>query len=171
MLGKRRSISQNNELHSSTSNRHIHTAQIIQETDLSVLIGTNQTNQNHIPFLTLKAIHGVYRDVVTERFKESILLDQLTEVLHLCLVRRNETEIDTLVQQAFLANLVDLFLQFLDAEVCFSLVDTSEIFTHEFLVAIHTIGVHPYDGSVEIKYTSILHFGCRIQGSMIEPIR
>ena len=138
---------------------------------MSVLVGTHETDEDNVSFLPLETVYGVYRDEVTERFKESILLDQLTEVLHLCLVRRNETEIDTLVQQAFLANLVDVFLLFLDAEVCFSLVDTSETFTHEFLVAIHTIGVHPYDGSVEIKYTSILHFGCRIQGSMIEPIR
>ena len=73
MLGKRRSISQNNELHSSTSNRHIHTAQIIQEPDLSVFIGAYQAYWDNIPFLTLETIHGVYRDELTERLEESIL--------------------------------------------------------------------------------------------------
>ena len=108
MLGKRRSIPQDDELHPGPRNRHIHPSQVVQETDLSVLVGTHQADEDDIPFLTLETIHRIDGYQPPEGLEEGISLDELTEVLHLCLVGRNEAEVDAFFQQAFLAYLVDV---------------------------------------------------------------
>ena len=170
MLGKRRSIPQDDELHPGAGNCYIHSAQVIQETDLPILIGTHEANEDDIAFLALETIHRVDGDKRPERLEESIPTDELAEVLHLCLIGRDEAEIDAFIQQAFLAYLLDVFLQFLDAEVRFLLVDASETLTHKILVGIHPFGIHPYDRSVIIEDAPILHFGSGCQLPVVEPI-
>ena len=108
MLGERRRIPQDDELHPGTRNRHIHPSQVVQETDWSVLVGTHQTDEDDIPFLTLETVHRIDGYQPPEGLEEGISLDELTEVLHLCLVGRNEAEVDAFFQQAFLAYLVDV---------------------------------------------------------------
>ena len=98
MLGKRRSIAKNDKLHPGTCYRHIHPSEVIQETDLPILVGAHEAYQDNVAFLPLETIHRVYGDELAERLEESILLDELAEVLHLCLVGRDEAEVDTFLQ-------------------------------------------------------------------------
>ena len=171
MLGKRQSIAEDDKLHPGTRYRHIHSAQIIQETDLSILVGTHETDQDDIAFLPLETVHRVDGDERAEGFEEGVVLDKLAEVLHLCLVGRDEAEVDTLFQHPLLAYLLDVFLQFLDAEVRFLLVDASETFTHKLLVGIHSFSVHPHDGGVVIEDAPVLHLRGGRELPVVEPIR
>ena len=58
MLGKRRSIAEDDELHPGAGDCYIHSAQVIQETDLPVLIGTHEANEDDIAFLPLETIQA-----------------------------------------------------------------------------------------------------------------
>ena len=138
---------------------------------MSVFIGTNKADEDDVALLPLEAIHRIDGDEGTERLEESILLHQLSEILHLCLVGGDKPKVHPFVQQALLANLGDVFLQFLDAECGFGLVDASEAVAHKLFVAIHTFRVYPYHGRIEIQDAPIFHFGCRREHAMIEPIR
>ena len=80
MLSKRRSISQDDELHPGACYRHIHASQVVQETYLTILVGTDQTDENHIAFLTLESVHRIDGDLRAERLEEGVLADELTEV-------------------------------------------------------------------------------------------
>ena len=55
MLGQCGGIAQNNQFHTGTGDRYVHAAQVIEETNLTVFIGTHQTDKNHITLLPLKA--------------------------------------------------------------------------------------------------------------------
>lgn len=59
MLGQCGSIAQNNQFHTGTGDGYVHTAQVIEEANLTVFIGTHQTDKNHVTLLPLKAIHRI----------------------------------------------------------------------------------------------------------------
>ena len=79
MLGERRSIPQDDELHPRPRNRHIHPSQVVQETDLSVLVGTYQADEDDVTLLTLETIHRIDGYQSSEWLEEGIPLDELTE--------------------------------------------------------------------------------------------
>ena len=62
MVGERRHIAEDDQLHPGTRHGHIHPAQIIQESDLPRLVGTHQADENDVPFLPLKTIYRVDTD-------------------------------------------------------------------------------------------------------------
>lgn len=106
-----RSIAEDDEFHSGTGNSHIHTAQITEETNLSFIIGSHQRNQDNITFLTLETINSIHADQLTKGLKELFLLQQSTEILYLCPVRRDDTYIDTLVKNTLFAYLIKIGLK------------------------------------------------------------
>lgn len=74
----------------------------MEEADLSGLVCPHQTDQDHVSFLALEAVDGVHRDELAERLEESIPLDQAPQVIDLCLVGRDDTEVDLFFQYPFL---------------------------------------------------------------------
>lgn len=67
-------VAQDDELHSGSRHRHVHAAEVFQETNLSLIIGTHQGDENHIALLTLETIHRVYADEAAVRLEESYFL-------------------------------------------------------------------------------------------------
>ena len=94
-------ISQNDKFHPCTCNSNVHSSQVIQETDLSFLIGPYKTYKYHIALLSLETIHGIDCNILAIRLEPCILAYQLTEILHLCLVWGNHPHIYALVKEAF----------------------------------------------------------------------
>ena len=87
MLGHRVLVAQDDELHAGSRHRHVHAAEVFQETYLAFIVGTHQRDEYHVSFLTLETIHRVYADEAAVRLEELILLDELLQILHLGTVR------------------------------------------------------------------------------------
>ena len=111
MLRHRVFIAEDDELHAGSRHRHVHAAEVFQESDLSFIIGTNQGDENYIALLTLETIHRVYAEEAAVRLEELILLDELLQILHLGTIRRNNAYIDALAQYPLLAYLGEVFRQ------------------------------------------------------------
>ena len=110
MSGQCRSISQYNQLHTGTSNSYIHTTQIIQKTNLPFFIGTHQTDENNITLLPLKAIDRIDGYRLPVRLEKGIIPNQPAQILHLCLVRRNQTDINPFTQKPLPTNFGNILL-------------------------------------------------------------
>ena len=109
MLRHRVLVAQDDELHAGSRHRHVHAAEVFQETNLSLIIGTHQGDENHVSFLTLETIHRVYADEAAVRLEELILLDELLQILHLGTIRRNDAYVDAIAQNPLLAYLRKVF--------------------------------------------------------------
>ena len=83
MLCQGRGISQDNQFHASSCNRDVHTPEVVQETDVSLLVGTYQADHDHIPFLSLKTVYRMDCNQFAERFEKSIPFDQAADILYL----------------------------------------------------------------------------------------
>ena len=104
-------VAQDDELHSGSRHRHVHAAEVFQESDLSLVVGTYQGDEYHVSFLPLETVHRVYADQAAVRLEELILLDELLQILHLGTIRRNNAYIDALTQYPLLAYLGEVFRQ------------------------------------------------------------
>ena len=72
MLGQCGSIAQNNQFHTGTGDGYVHAAQVVKKTNLTVFIGTYQTDKNHVTLLPLKAIHRIDGNQGTIGLEKSI---------------------------------------------------------------------------------------------------
>ena len=104
-------VAQDDELHSGSRHRHVHATEVFQESNLSLVVGTYQGDEDHVSFLSLETIHRVYADQTAVRLEELIFLDELLEILHLGTVRRNDASIDSFLQNAPFAYLGEVFRQ------------------------------------------------------------
>ena len=111
MLRHRVLVAQDDELHSGSRHRHVHAAEVFQESDLSLVVGTYQRDEDHVSFLPLETVHRVYADQAAVRLEELILLDELLQILYLGTIRRNNAYIDALTQYPLLAYLGEVFRQ------------------------------------------------------------
>ena len=129
-------VAQDDELHSGSRHRHVHAAEVFQETDLAFIIRTYQRDENHVSLLPLETIHRVYADQTAVRLEELILLDELLEILYLGTVRRNDAYIDSFLQNAPFAYLGEVFRQGEQGKLGFCLVDTPETLAHKLLLEV-----------------------------------
>lgn len=127
-------VAQDDELHAGSRHRHVHAAEVFQESYLSFIIRTHQGDENHVSFLTLETIHRVYADEAAVRLEELILLDELLQILHLGTVRRNDAHVDAIAQHPLLAYLGEVFRQGEQGKLGFRLVDAAVTFAHELLL-------------------------------------
>ena len=136
MLRHRVLVAQDDELHSGSRHRHVHAAEVFQESDLSLVVGTYQRDEYHVSFLPLETVHRVYADQAAVRLEELILLDELLEILYLGTVRRNDAYIDSFLQNALFAYLGEVFRQSQQSKLGFCLVDTPETLTHKLFLEV-----------------------------------
>ena len=129
-------VAQDDELHAGSRHRHVHAAEVFQETDLAFIVGTYQRDEDHVSFLSLETIHRVYADQTAVRLEELILLDELLQILHLGTVRRNDAYVDALAQYPLLAYLGEVFRQGEQGKLGFRLVDTPETLAHKLLLEV-----------------------------------
>ena len=129
-------VAQDDELHAGTRHRHVHAAQVFQESDLSFVIGPHQGDENHVALLSLEAVHRVNADQAAVRLEELILLDEPLEVLHLSTIGRDDSHVDALVYYALLAYLGEVFRQDQQGKFGFCLVDTPETLAHKLLLEV-----------------------------------
>lgn len=109
MLRHRVFIAEDDELHAGSRHRHVHAAEVFQESDLPLVVGAYQGDENHVSFLTLETIYRVDADEAAVRLEELILLDELLQILHLGTVRRNDAHVDAIAQYPLLAYLRKVF--------------------------------------------------------------
>ena len=102
-------VAQDDELHAGSRHRHVHAAEVFQESYLTFIVGTYQRDEDHVSFLTLETIYRVDANQAAVRLEELILLDEFLEILHLGTIRRNDAHIDTLAQYPLLAYLGEVF--------------------------------------------------------------
>ena len=129
-------VAQDDELHSGSRHRHVHAAEVFQESDLSLVVGTYQRDEYHVSFLPLETVHRVYADEAAVRLEELILLDELLEILYLGTIRRNDAHVDALAQYPLLAYLGEVFRQGEQGKLGFCLVDTPETLAHKLLLEV-----------------------------------
>ena len=55
-------IAENDELHSGTSDGHVHAAQVAEEAYLTVVVGADEGNEDDVALLALEAVDGVDGD-------------------------------------------------------------------------------------------------------------
>ena len=55
-------VAQDDELHAGTRHRHVHAAEVFQESDLSLVVGTYQRDEDHVALLSLESVHRVDAD-------------------------------------------------------------------------------------------------------------
>ena len=127
-------VAQDDELHSGSRHRHVHAAEVFQESYLAFIVGTYQRDEDHVSFLSLETIYRIHADQTAVRLEELILLDELLEILHLGTIRRNDAYIDALTQYPLLAYLGEVFRQGQQGELGFCLVDTPETLAHKLLL-------------------------------------
>ena len=96
MLGHRILVAQDDELHAGSRHRHVHAAKVFQESDLALIVGAYQGDEDHIALLPLETIHRIHAYQAAVRLEEFILLDELLQILHLGTIRRNDAYVDTL---------------------------------------------------------------------------
>lgn len=130
-------VAQDDELHAGTRHRHVHAAQVFQETDLSFVIGTHQRDEDHVALLSLESVHRVDADQAAVRLEELILLDEPLEVLHLSTIGRDDSYVDTLVYYTLLAYLGEVFRQGEESKLRLRLVDAAEALAHKLLFEVH----------------------------------
>ena len=53
-------VAHENKFHASPRDGYVHTAQVVQEADLSVLVAPHQTNEDDVAFLPLESVYSVY---------------------------------------------------------------------------------------------------------------
>ena len=136
MLRHRVLVAQDDELHAGSRHRHVHSAKVFQETDLAFIVGTYQRDEDHVSFLPLETINRIHAYQAAVRLEELILLDEFLEVLYLGTVRRNDTNIDSFLQNAPFADLGEVFRQGKQGKLGFSLVDTSETLAYKLLLEV-----------------------------------
>lgn len=67
-------VAQDDELHSGSRHRHVHAAEVFQESYLSLVVGTYQGDENYVSFLPLETIYRIHADQAAVRLEELILL-------------------------------------------------------------------------------------------------
>ena len=80
-------VAHENKFHASPRDGYVHTAQVVQEADLSVLVAPHQTNEDDVAFLPLESVYGVYAQQVAVGFEKGIPAEQGAQQLHLAFVR------------------------------------------------------------------------------------
>ena len=76
-MGKGGAAAHDDEFHTGPGHGHIHAAQVLEESDLALLIGPYQGNDDDVTFLPLESVNGVDGDKAAERLEKAILLDAL----------------------------------------------------------------------------------------------
>lgn len=64
-------VAHENKFHASSRDGYVHTAQVVQEADLSVLVAPHQTNEDDVAFLPLEPVYGVYAQQVAVGFEKA----------------------------------------------------------------------------------------------------
>ena len=132
MAGHGGGVAKDDELHAGPGYGHVHAAQVTEETDLSFVVGTDKGDEDDVAFLSLKAVDGVHADQVAVGLEELTFLEQPPQVLHLCPIGRDDTDIEAFVEDAGFADLLEVLLQGEEGEFGFGLVDAAEGFADEF---------------------------------------
>ena len=186
MTGHRRGIAQDDELHARTSNGDVHTAQVAQETDLSLVVGAHQRDDDNVALLPLETVYGVHGYQVAEGLEVFLLLELRPQVLHLRTIGRDDAHIQPLVQHPRLADLLKILLQRLQRQLRLRPVEKGEAFwTMSLMGLISPIGsigpispispiglssVYPLHRHIEVEYRAVLHLGRTLHLVAIEPV-
>ena len=136
MLRHRVLVAQDDEFHSGSRYRHVHAAEVFQKSDLSLVVGTYQGDEDHVSFLPLETIYRIHAYQTAVRLEELILFDEFLEILYLGTVRRNDAYIDSFLQNALFAYLGEVVRQGEQGKLGFCLVDAPETLAHKLLLEV-----------------------------------
>ena len=170
MSGHGLCITQDDKLHTCPRYSNIHATKVAQEANLSFIIRANQRDDDDIPLLPLKTIYRIDGNKMPVRLIEFVLLDETTQVLHLCAIRRDDANVYPLFKNASLSDFCEVLLQLIQRQFCFYLVNTSKRFTDELFVDIEVGGVYPDHWQIIVQDATVLYLRSRLYFSAIEPV-
>ena len=141
MAGHGRGIAQDNQLHPGTGDGHIHPSQVAQEADLSFVVGTDKGDEDDVALLTLETIDGIHTDEVAVGLEELAFLEEPAQVLHLGAVGGDDTDIDSFLEDALLADLFKILFQGEEGQFGLGLVDAAKALADELFTEKRLFGV------------------------------
>ena len=146
MPGDGRRVAQDEQLHAGPGDRYVHASQVVEEADPSPLVCPNQADEDDVALLSLKTVDRMDRDQFTQRAEKGIPAYELPEILDLGLIGRDHPEIDSFVQDTFLADLFDVIVQLPDGDLGFRLVNATSVLRLFFLRDIEQGGIDRLSG-------------------------
>ena len=129
-------VAQDDELHSGSRHRNVHAAKVFQKSDLSFIVGADQGDENHVSFLPLETIYRIHAYQAAVRLEELLLRDEFLQIFYLGTVRRNDTYVDSFLQNSPFAYLGEVLRQGKQGKLGFCLVDTPETLAYKLLLEI-----------------------------------
>ncbi len=140
---------------------------------MPLFVGPDQTDDNHVPFLTLETVDRVHRHGCTERAQVGVLPNQAAQILHLRPVRGNDAEVDAFVEHPVRPDTPHIVLDSLQREFGLLFVDTAKAFADKLFVTvvIEVACVNPGRRRVQIENTPVAHVGGGFHAVGVEPMR
>src|SRR5574344_2477646 len=163
-------VADDNQLHAGAGDSHVHAAQVAQESNLSLIVGTHQTDDDDIPFLSLKSVHGIHAYQSAIRLEALLHPDELAQILHLCPVRRDDAHVQSLVQHPLSANLLKVSRQRIESQCRLLLIDSAEALAHKLLFRVHLRRVYPHHRCVPVQNAAVFYLRCRLHLAVVEPV-
>ena len=138
---------------------------------MAIIVGTYQTDDDDIALLPLKTVNRVHRDKLAHGAEPFFLPDKLAQALHLGLVGRNDPHVDALLHDAPDAGTLHQRTKRLQGEPGLGLIDTAIGVAHKMFAGIHSGGVNPLQGPLQVKDTGPLaHAGGGMHTAAVEPL-
>ena len=119
-------VAYDDEFHACTGDGHVHASEVGEEPHLSLFVLSHHGDEDDVALLSLEPVHGVYGDKVAEGFPVGVLAEHLAKQMHLALVGGDDTDVQTLVQDAVLAVALYIVVQGLQGKFCFNRVYAAE---------------------------------------------
>ena len=87
VAAQRLAVSDYDQFHPGTGDGHIHSSQVTQKTDLSLIVAPNHADKDNVTLLSLETIYGIDTDHLPVWLEKRIFANEMTQHLYLCLVR------------------------------------------------------------------------------------
>ena len=96
-------IADNDEFHAGTGHGYVHATQVGEEAYLTMVVGSDEADDNHVALLPLKGVDGVDGHGAAYALQLGRGVDDLAEILHLGAVGGDDAEVYVFVVYAAVA--------------------------------------------------------------------
>ncbi len=124
---------------------------------MPLVVGAHEADDDDVALLSLKAVDGVHGDAVAQRPQGVVAAHQLSQVLHLRAVGRDDGHVEVLVEHALAPDALHIAGERGDGELRLGTVDAPIAVAHHFLLAVEVTGVNPCDGRFPVEDAAVTH--------------
>ena len=111
MASEGRAVAKDDDLHASPGDSDVHTTQVAEKANLSLVVRAYKGDEYDVTLLTLKAIDSVDADQVAVGLEELAFLEEPSQVLHLGAIGGDDTYVKAFVKDTLLADLLEIILK------------------------------------------------------------